>query len=189
MYDQGHTSHVVPARAGAWIQINSQLVGVLKVLGAYRVRVQVDASQVDDPEELRRVAHDDLSRCPARRKAHLHRLDPVGVLRRCPLLEERIALRAIDVALEHDRPPGDPAQRPSGDRRIVPGQGELRVTGLRKEHLVRVGDHHLATRDFQGGLLRLPHENSVAELITCASPRSTQGEGGIKPETGFEPRV
>jgi len=90
-YDQGHTSHVVPARAGAWVQINSQLVGVLKVLGAYRVRVQVDTSQVDDPEELRRVAHDDLSPLSGPTESASHRLDPVGVLRGAPLLEERIA--------------------------------------------------------------------------------------------------
>src|SRR5205814_814919 len=36
-----------------------------------------------------------------------------------PLLEERLALRAVHVALEHDRPPRDPTQRPFGDRHVV----------------------------------------------------------------------
>src|SRR5437773_470486 len=144
---------------------------MLEVVGAYRVRVQVDAPQVDDPQQLRRVAHHDLLRRPARRKAQLHRLDPVGVLRGGPLLEERLALRAVHVALEHDRPRRDPSQRPVGDRHVVLRQVELRVTGLRKEHLVRVGDHHLATGDCQDGLRRPPHGNSVAELTVGASPR------------------
>src|SRR2546426_35920 len=49
------------------------------------------------------------------------------------------------------------------------GQVQVGVTGLRKERLVRVGDHHLATRDFQDGLPRPPHGNSVAELTVGAS--------------------
>ena len=33
---------------------------MVEVVGAHRVRVQVDAAEVHDPRELRRVAHDDL---------------------------------------------------------------------------------------------------------------------------------
>src|SRR5262249_35081739 len=88
-------------------------------------------------------------------------LDPLRVLLGSPLLEERLALGAVDVALEHDRPPRDTAQRALGDRDVIPGQVELRVAGLRKEDLVRVGDRHLAPGDFQEGLRRLRHADSV----------------------------
>src|SRR3989442_12625178 len=137
---------------------------MLEVVGAHRTTVQLDAPDAPDPPQLRRVAHDDLSRSPARGNAQLHRLDPLGMPLGSPLLEERLALRAMHVALEHDRPRPDPAERPIGDRGIVPHQVELRVAGLGKEHLVRVGDYHFAAGGFQDGLLRLAHENSVARF-------------------------
>ena len=126
-HDQRHAPHVVPATPGPGIEIDAQLVGMLEVVGAHRVRVQVDAAEVHDPQELRRVAHDDLARGPARREAQLDRLDPLGTLLGRALLEERLALGAVHVALEHDRPPRDAAQRAVGDRRVVPRQVELRV--------------------------------------------------------------
>ena len=55
------------ATPGAGIEVDAQLVGMIEVVGAHGVRVQVDAAEVHDPEELRRVAHDDLVRGAARR--------------------------------------------------------------------------------------------------------------------------
>jgi hypothetical protein len=70
------------------------------------------------------------------------------------LLVEGLALRAVDVALEDDRPPRDPAERPFGDREVVLREIELRVAGAREEHLVGVRDRDLAARGFQGDRLR-----------------------------------
>src|SRR2546422_9833256 len=93
---------------------------MLEVVGAHRVRIQVDATEVHGPQQLRRVAHDDLSRGPARGKAQLHRLDPLGMPLGSPLLEERLAPPAIHVALEPDRPPRDPPERATAGPRAIP---------------------------------------------------------------------
>src|SRR3989475_10958209 len=114
---------------------------MLEVVGAHRMRVQVDAPQVYDPQQLRRVSHDDLSRGPARGKAHFHRLDPLGMDLGCPFLEEWLVICAVYIALEHDRPRSHPEARPTSDRGIQSGQVELSVAGLRKEHLGRVGNY------------------------------------------------
>ena len=49
-----------PLDPGHRVEVDAELVGVLEVVGADRMRVQVDAAEVDDPRELRGVAHDDL---------------------------------------------------------------------------------------------------------------------------------
>src|SRR2546426_12831347 len=77
---------------------------MLEVVGAHRVRIQVDATEVHGPQQLRRVAHDDLSRGPARGKAQLHRLDPLGMPLGSPLLEERLAPRAPSLTLGDEEP-------------------------------------------------------------------------------------
>jgi hypothetical protein len=107
--DQRHAPHVVPRGPRARIEVDAQLVGMLEVVDAHRMRIQVDAPEVDDPQKLRRVAHDHLLRRAPRGEPQLHGLDPVGVLGGGPLLEERLPLGAVHVALEHDRPRGDPS--------------------------------------------------------------------------------
>src|SRR5437867_12130917 len=99
--DQGHAPHVVPACARAGVEIDAQLVGVFEIVGAHRMRVQVDAPEVYDPEKLCRVADDDLSCRPAGRKAQLYRLDPLGMLFGSLLLTEPLTLRPAHVALDH----------------------------------------------------------------------------------------
>ena len=51
------SSHATP---GPGIEIDAQLVGVIEIAGAHRVRVQLDAAEVHDPGEPRRVVDDDL---------------------------------------------------------------------------------------------------------------------------------
>src|SRR5919109_1081721 len=120
---------------------------MLQIVGAHRVRIQIDAAEVDDPKELRGVAHDDLARSAARWKAQLHRLDPIRMPLRSALLEEGLPLGAVHVAFEDDGPARDAAQRTLGDGGVVLREIELGVPGAREEDLVRVGDHHLAAGD------------------------------------------
>jgi hypothetical protein len=176
--DHGHAPHVVPAGTRAGVEVDPELVGVLEVVGPHRMRVQVDAPEVDDPEKLCRVAYDDLSRRPAGWKAQLHRLDPLGMLFGGPFLKERLTLSAAHVALEHHRPRRDPPQRPLGHRHVVLGQVQLRVAGLWKEHLVRVGDRHFAPSDFQNGLRHLPHGDSVVNSDS-GRKAATDGSGDL----------
>ena len=62
---QRHLAHLWPLDAGHRVEVDPQLVGVLQVVGPYRVRVQVDAAEVDHPRERRAVPDDDLVRGPA----------------------------------------------------------------------------------------------------------------------------
>ena len=60
---QRHTADVVPRHAWHGIQVDAQLVGVVQVIGARRMGVEVDAAQVDDPGQLRGIPQDDLVGC------------------------------------------------------------------------------------------------------------------------------
>jgi hypothetical protein len=143
------------------VEVDAKLVGVLEVVGADRVRVEVDAAEVDDPEQLRGVAHDDLARGAPRRELQLDRLDPVRVLLGSALLEERLGVGAVDVALQDDRPAGDPAKRAVGDREVVPREVELRVARLREEDLLGIRDDDLAAGGLENHLGVLRHAESL----------------------------
>ena len=134
---------------------------MVQVLGAHRVRVQVDAAEVDDPDELRGVAQHDLVGGPPGGKAQLDRLDPVGPRLRRALLEEEVAVGAVHEALERHRTAAGAAQRAVGHGQVVVDQVELGVAALGEEDLVGVGDRDLAAGD--GQRLALPgHGVTVA---------------------------
>ncbi len=63
---QRNLADIVPTHAGAWIKIDAQLVGMLKISGAHGVRVEFDAAQVDDPGKPGCVIDDDLFGGPPR---------------------------------------------------------------------------------------------------------------------------
>ena len=111
---------------------------MVEVVGADRVRVEVDAAEVDDPGEAGRVVDDDLVGGPPRRERQRRRPDPVGPVVRGALLEERLLLGAVDEALERHRPAADAGQRAVGDREVVADEVELRVAGLREVDLVGI---------------------------------------------------
>jgi hypothetical protein len=142
--------------AGHRIKVHPQLVGMIKVAGADRMRVEVDAAQVRHPGELRRVPDDHLLGGAPGREAQLDGLDPVRPRGRRPLLEEGRLGCALHEALEDHRPPRHPAQRAVGDGQVVPDHVQLGVPGLREVHLVRVADRHGAAGHLQD-LLTIRH--------------------------------
>jgi hypothetical protein len=153
-----------PEVFGHRIEIDAQLVGVLEVVRAHRVRVQVDATQVDDPGKLRRVAEHEFARAPTRGEFELHHFHPERARLRCALLVEELALDSVYVTLERHRPSPYAAQRAIRDREVVPDQVELGVPGLGKEDLVRVGDRDLPALDLQQLLARRhPAEHTDVE--------------------------
>ena len=153
---QGDCDDLWPTDAGNRIQIHPQLIGMIKVVGADRVRIEVDAAQVRHPDELRRIPDDDLLRGPPGGEAQLDRLDPVRPGRRRSLLEERLAGRAVHEPLEDHRPSGHAAQCALGDSQVVPDHVQLGVPGLREVDLVRVADRHRAAGHLQD-LLTIRH--------------------------------
>ena len=117
------SAHATP---GPGIEIDAQLVGVIEIAGAHRVRVQLDAAEVDDPREAGRVVDDDLLGGAARRKRQRHGAQPGGPVLGRALLIERLALGAVDEALEHDGPVADAGDRAVRDRQVVADDVELR---------------------------------------------------------------
>ena len=125
------------------------------------MRMQLDAAEVDDPREPRRVVDDDFFRCAARRKRQRDGAQPRGPLGGRALLIERLAFGAVDEALEHDRTIADAGESARRDRQVVAHEVELRELRLLGEiRLVGVGDTDLASVDRQNlGCVFLHHES------------------------------
>ena len=70
--------------AGHRVEVDPQLVGMVEVLGADRVRVEVDAAEVDDPGEPGGVVDDDLVGGPPGRERERRRPDPRRARSRAP---------------------------------------------------------------------------------------------------------
>ncbi len=148
----GHESDVHdlrPLHTGNGVEVHAQLVGMIQILGADRMRVQIDAAQVHDPRELRRIADHDLVRRPSRGEAELDGLDPVRLRGGRAFLEEERALGAVDEPLQGHRAIRDAPERPVADRQVVADQVELRLPDRWEEDLVGVRDRHLAPGDVE----------------------------------------
>jgi hypothetical protein len=152
--DQRHVPHLWPRHTSHRIEINAQLVGMLEVVGSYRVRVEVDTSEVDHPDELGFIAHHDLMCGAPRGKAQLDRLDPLWARLGSSLLKERLSLRSVDETLERHRPSRDAAQGALGHAQVEADKVELGVPRAGKEDLVRVADRYLSPAQLQDFLAR-----------------------------------
>ena len=118
---------------------------MIEVVGADRMRIQVDAAEIDDPRQLGRVTQDDLVRRPTRRKGQLDRLDPVRPRLGRSLLEEEVPGGAVHEPFHGHRPAAGAAQRPVGDGDVVANEIALGVAGLGEVDLVRVADRDRPT--------------------------------------------
>ena len=145
---------VVPGHARDRIEVDPKLVGMVEVVGADRMRIEVDAAEVGDPREARRIVQDDLVRGPAGRERQGRGPDEVGQVLGRALLEEGLSGGAVDEPLQRHRPVTGAAQRPVGDRQVVVHEIELRVAGRREVDLPGVGDRHLVPVDPEDLLLR-----------------------------------
>jgi hypothetical protein len=88
---------------------------MIKIAGAHRVRMQLDATKIDDPRKPRRVIDNDFFRSASRRERECYRSQPRGPLRWCALLIERLTFGAIDVSLEDQRTVPDSDERARRD--------------------------------------------------------------------------
>ena len=150
LHFHGHATNVVPLHARTRIEIDAQLVGMIEIVGAHRVRMQLDAAEVDDPRQSSGVVDDELLGGAPRGKRQCDGAQPLGPLVRRALLVERLGLGAVDESLEDERPIANAGDRARRDGQIVLHELELRELGLAREvRLVRIGDLDVAPRDRQ----------------------------------------
>ena len=97
---------------GLRVEVDAQLVGVVEVAAADRPRVEVDVAEVRRPDQVRGVDGDELGRrCGPPGSVTVAVWIHSGALLRHALLEERLALDAVDAALEDRRALPQPEQR------------------------------------------------------------------------------
>ena len=96
-------TNVVPLDARAGVEIDAQLVGMVEIIRADGVRMQLDAAEVHDPGEAGDIIDDDFFRGATRGKGQRDGSQPLGPVVRRALLVERLFLGAIHEALEHER--------------------------------------------------------------------------------------
>ena len=131
-HDQRDLAHHGPWHAGDRVEVDAQLVRAQQVLRAHRVRVQVDAVEIDHPDELRRVAHDDLVGDAPGRVAELDRLYPRWTRLGRPLLVEGLLRDPLDEPAQRHRPAADRAENARRDGEEVVDQvplGQSRAPG------------------------------------------------------------
>ncbi len=129
---------VLERRARLRVDVDAELVRVLRVLTARRPGMEVDDREVGGPDDLGELRHAELVRMPARGERHARRLDPLRTLFRHPLLVDLLALDAVGETPQLGRPLVQRAHDAVPDRDVVVDEVALRLLRLREEHLVRV---------------------------------------------------
>ena len=137
-HDGGDPLPVLERRARLRVDVDPQLVGPVDVGAPRRPRMEVDDGQVRRPRDLGDLGHAELVGVPAGRKRDCRDLDPVGPLRRHPLLVDHLALDPVREAAQLRRPLVERAHDPFADREVVLDEIHLRLLPRREEHLVRV---------------------------------------------------
>ena len=130
---------------------------MIEILGAHRMRVQLEAGEIGHPRERRRVARHDFFGGAARRKLQRDDFDPRRPRLRRPLLEEELAVDAVRIADEHVRPAASAAQRAVGDREVVANEIQLGYAGARKQDLARIRYRNLPAIDDQPFVFFVAH--------------------------------
>lgn len=171
----GRFLHHRERHAGRRVEVDAQLVGVIRVGGEVRPHVEAEAAHVHGPQDVRHVGNDQRVRLRAVRRAHERRLQPVGRFLADALLEERLVPGAVRVALHQRRPALHRAHQRRLDRQVVLRQVELGRLDRREEDLVGVRDANHAPRrlELDGGVVLLRH--GVEATTGWREPASARG--------------
>ena len=169
-----HHRHVADLRPGnAWdrIEVDSELIGTVEVLGSDRMRVEIDAAEIDDPGQARGLVDDDLVGGPTRGERQGRHAHPLGPVLGRPLLEEEITRGPIDESFQGHRSAAHADQGTVSDRQVIADEVQLRVPGLREVDLVRVRDRHVPVVDPEDLLSRRHVANHTAShgLSWCSN--------------------
>ena len=137
-HERGDLLPVAERRPGLRVDVDPQLVRMLRVAAARRPRMEVDDGEVRRPDHLRELGHAQLVGVTPGREGHARRLDPLRPLLGNALLVDRLAGDAVREAAELRRALVQRAHDPLSDGEVVLGEVALRLARLREEHLVGV---------------------------------------------------
>ncbi len=140
----------IPIHAGAGIEVNAQLIGMVEIGRAHRMRMKFHASEINDPRQPRPIVHNQFPRGAAGWEGKFHGAQKGRQIGRCPLLIERFLFSAVDEALENDRPVTNAPKGAWRNRKKVMDQVKLRNSGLFGEiESIRVRNAHLVRIDWE----------------------------------------
>ena len=100
---------------------------MIQILGAHRMRMQLEAGEIGQPGQRGGVARHDFVRAAAGGELEGDDLDPRRAGGRRPLLVEELLADAVGIAHQHVGPAAGAAQRAFGDSEVVVHQVELGV--------------------------------------------------------------
>ena len=126
---QRHRPHGREGDIGLRIQVQPQLIGVIHIRHAHGPGVEIEAVEVDHPQDVADVTrHEQIGRT-SRREADrsVLVLGPFAGLRGT-LLEERLSRDAFRPTFENGGPAGDATQGSLGAAKVVLGHLQLRPT-------------------------------------------------------------
>ena len=127
-------------RAGRRVEVDPQLVGVLRGRRTVRPRVEAEAPLVGGPQHVGDVGHHDRPRLGAVDGGDGGRLQPLGRAVGDPLLEEVRPGDPVGPALQQRRPAAHGPHQWLVDGDVVAGEVELGLAVLGEHHLARAGD-------------------------------------------------
>ena len=142
--DERALDHLREGDAVARIEVEVEVVGPIDVVAAGIPLVQVDASQVDHPEEGREVLDDREVDHVARRMLDGAGFDPVRAGEGCALHEEERARCAVRVALHDHGPIAEMGQQNGRHVDVVLDEVPLGDAERWPERLPEVRELHLA---------------------------------------------
>ena len=115
--------------------------------------MQLDAAEVGDPGETRRIRDHGKVRLVTGGVADVHGFEPIRMWHRHSLLIEEVALDAVRMPLHLHRASRDVMQHGIGDVDVILNEIALGQPHLREEDLLDVGDLDLAAGNEHAGQL------------------------------------
>jgi hypothetical protein len=144
VHEEGSVEHLGEAGVRNGIEIEVEIVRPIHVITSRVPRIEVDASQIHDPEKRRKILNhrkvDDVPRAMLDRA----RLDPFRSRRRRALHEEPLALRTIRIALHHHSAVPQVRKQDVRHISVVLKQVAFGDSALGPENLRQVGELHRA---------------------------------------------
>ncbi len=178
--NEGGLAHGLEGHVGTRVEVEVQVVGSIGIVGTRVPLVQIDAPEVDDPQQRRQVLdHRELD--------HLARAvrDPAGGepwRPRCRRLlhEEERAFGAVRIALHDHGAIADVRQQHRRDAQVVADEVALGEAERGPERLGQVGEGGLAVAEGDDGAIEVPRDDVRrvrASRLTAARSTRRRGRG------------